>query len=242
MTANDKYISVAYLRRHQASDRLYRNIGFLLITLPLIMVAGFWIPYISGFPKFDPSITIAVHIHAALLFTWVVLLVVQPLAIRWEAFALHRLLGKGSLVLMPLIVFFAATMIWMEYRERIAGGVSPMAAMEGEYLSAVQLALIIIFFLLAIDRIRKQKVAAHMRFMICIALVLLPAGLARTLGFWFGLPQALSQAISLGSIDACILMLIAYDKYRHLSPRPYFLALAAYVLIEAVWISIGHPV
>jgi hypothetical protein len=47
-------------------EHSYRNIGFLLLPIPLLMVAGFWIPYIAEFPKFDPGITIAVHIHAAL--------------------------------------------------------------------------------------------------------------------------------------------------------------------------------
>jgi hypothetical protein len=52
------------------------------MAIPLLMVAGFWIPYIGAFPRFDPAITVAVHIHAALLFTWIALLVIQPLAIR----------------------------------------------------------------------------------------------------------------------------------------------------------------
>ena len=206
------------------------------------MVAGFWIPYISAFSIFDPAITAAVHNHAALLFTWVALLVIQPLAIRYRAFALHRVLGIASLGLVPLIAFFAAAMIWKEYRERIGGGANRIAALPGEYLSAVQLCLFIAFFLLAIAHIRRRNVASHMRYMICIALVLLPAGLARTLGYWFDRPQAISQTISLGVIDCCLLVLIAYDKYRNLPSKPYYVALAAYVLIEAVWISLGRPV
>lgn len=133
-------------------------------------------------------------------------------------------------------------MVWMEYHERLAVGASQLSALKGEYLSAVGLALIIVFFVLAILQIRRRRVAAHMRYMICIALVLLPAGLARTLGFWFHLPQALSQAMSLGLIDVCLIGLIAYDRYRHLTSKPYFIALAIYMLIEGVWISIGHPV
>jgi hypothetical protein len=220
----------------------YRNIGFLLLPIPLLMVAGFWIPYIAEFPKFDPGITIAVHIHAALLFTWIALLVIQPLAIRHGAFPLHRFLGITSLGLMPLIVVFAATMIWKEYRERIGGGASRMAALQGEYLSTAQLFLLIIFFLLAVAHIRKRRVSSHMRYMLCIALVLLPAGLARTLGYWFEQPQAISQTISLSVIDCCLLALIAYDKYRNLRSKPYYVALVAYVAIEGVWISLGRPV
>ena len=206
------------------------------------MVAGFWIPYIAAFPKFDPGITVAVHVHAALLFTWIALLVIQPLAIRYGAFPLHRFLGIASLGLMPLIVLFAATMIWKEYGERIGGGASRMAALRGEFLSAAQLFLLIAIFLLAIAHIRARNVSSHMRYMLCIALVLLPAGLARPLGYWFEQTPATSQTISLSVIDACLIALIAYDKYRNLPSKPYYVTLVAYIVIEGVWISLGRPV
>ena len=103
-------------------ERAYRNIGYFLLALPLIFVAGFWIPYLSEIPRFDPSITVPVHLHALLLFAWVVLLVVQPLAIRRGAFNLHRVLGRISYVLMPLIVASAVAMLYKEYHEHLASG------------------------------------------------------------------------------------------------------------------------
>jgi len=33
----------------------YRNLGYILLLFPLIIVAGFWIPYLSQIPKFDSS-------------------------------------------------------------------------------------------------------------------------------------------------------------------------------------------
>jgi hypothetical protein len=223
-------------------EHSYRNIGFVLMAIPLLMVAGFWIPYIGAFPRFDPAITVAVHIHAALLFTWIALLVIQPLAIRYRAFALHRSLGTASLALMPLIVFFAAAMIRKEYRESIGAGASRLAALRGEYLSIAQLCLLTACFMLAIHHIRKRNVPAHMRYMICIALILLPAGLARTLGYWFDRSQAISQTVSLSVIDASLIALIAYDRPRKLPSKPYYLVLASYVIIEAAWLGLGRPV
>ncbi len=75
----------------------YRNLGYILLVFPLIIVAGFWIPYFSQIPKFDSSITTAVHIHALLLFAWVGLLVIEPLTARNGAFSIHRILApKGQ--------------------------------------------------------------------------------------------------------------------------------------------------
>jgi hypothetical protein len=220
----------------------YRNLGYILFVFPLIIVAGFWIPYFSQIPTFNASITTAVHIHALLLFAWVGLVVVQPLAIRNKAFLLHRVLGKASYVLMPFIVLFSVAMLRKEYQENLASGMSVPSARSAEYLSTIQVTLFAVFYGLAIVRIRKRDIAEHMRYMISIALVLLPAGLARTLGYWFGVRQAASQTVCLALIDLCLIFLIAYDRRRRFAARPYVVALAAYIIVEAGWLVLGRPV
>jgi hypothetical protein len=223
-------------------ERAYRNLGYFLLALLPIFIAGFWIPYLSEIPAFDASITPAVHVHAALLFTWIALLVFQPLAIRYKAFSAHRLLGKVSYVLMALIVPFALAMIWKEYHEKLADGISVSTALQAEFLSSAQLVITVAMYVLAIIRIRERDVPAHMRYMICIALFLLPAGLGRTLGYWFAMRQATSQTISLAVIETCFAALIAFDIRRHLNARPYVQAFLAYNAAAIVWIVLGRPV
>jgi hypothetical protein len=223
-------------------ERAYRNLGYVLLALLPIFLAGFWIPYLSEFPNFDASITTAVHIHAALLFCFLGLLIVQPLAIRYRAFSTHRILGKLSNVLMPFILVFSVAMLWKEYHEHLDSGATLAAARNAELLSATQLLLLACFYGLSISCIRKRDVSAHMRYMICIALILLPAGLARTLGYWFRLPQSGSQAVCLVLVDAFLIALIIFDRRRQSAAHPYMIALSAYLVIEALWISLGHPV
>jgi hypothetical protein len=220
----------------------YRNLGYILLAFPLIIVAGFWIPYFSEIPKFDPSITTSVHIHALLLFAWVGLLVVQPLTARYGAFSVHRILGKASYVLMPLVVIFSIAMLRKEYQENLADGIHEVAALSAEYLSTIQVVLFALFYAVAIARILKRDISEHMRYMICTALVLLPAGLARTLGFWFGVHQRTSQTVCLALIDLCLVSLIAFDRRRHFAARPFVVALGAYLVVETGWLALGRPV
>lgn len=220
----------------------YRNIGYVLLLLPLVVIAGFWIPYFSEIPRFEPSITTAVHVHALLLFAWVALLVIQPLAIRSSSFSIHRMLGKASYLLMPLVLIFAIAMLRKEFHEHLAGGMNVVAARSAEYLSSFQVALFAAFYGLAVACIQKRDVAGHMRYMICIALVLLPAGLARMLGYWFNVSQGSSQTVSLAVIDLCLIFLVTFDRRRQLSARPYAVALAAYLILEAGWFALGRPV
>jgi hypothetical protein len=223
-------------------ERAYRNLGFVLIVLLPIFIAGFWIPYFSGIPNFDASITAAVHIHAVLLFCFLALLIVQPLAIRYKAFSAHRALGKLSNILIPFILIFSAAMVWKEYREHLISGATAELARNSEFLSAAQLILFGTLYGLSIASIRRRDVATHMRCMICIALVLLPAGLARTMGYWFHIRQSSSQTVCLILIDALLLGLIVFDMRRRSAARSYTLVLFAYVVIEAVWITLGRPI
>jgi hypothetical protein len=223
-------------------ERAYRNLGFVLVALLPIFVAGFWIPYLSEFPRFDSSITAAVHIHAILLFCFLALLILQPLAIRFKAFALHRRLGKLANVLMPLILIFSVAMLWKEYHEHLADGASIATARNDEFLSAAQLLLLGFLYGLALSSIRSRNVSAHMRYMICIVLVVLPAGLARTFGYWLNFRQSTSQTICLMLIDGLLLVLIAYDQRAGRPSRPYQMTFAAYLVVETIWLALGRPV
>jgi hypothetical protein len=229
-------------KRQALMERAYRNLGYVLLALLPIFVAGFWVPYFSEFPHFDASITAAVHVHAVLLFCFLGLLIFQPLAIRYRAILIHRRLGKLTTILMPFILIFSVAMLWKEYHEHLSEGASMAVARNDEFLSAVQLILLGSLYGLALSSIRSRQVSAHMRYMICIVLVVLPAGLARTLGYWFNFRQSSSQTMCLGLIDALLLALIASDRRNDRPSRPYIITFAAYVLIEAVWFSLGRPV
>jgi hypothetical protein len=162
-------------------ERAYRNLGYILTVLLPIFIAGFWVPYLSEIPHFEQSITAAVHIHAVLLFCFLILLIVQPLAIRYNAFSTHRILGRLSNIIVPFALVFSIAMLWKEYHEHLIGGATVRLARNAEFLSATQLLLFGTLYGASIAAIRRRDVATHMRCMICIALVLLPAGLARIL-------------------------------------------------------------
>lgn len=222
-------------------ERAYRGVGYVLFALPLVMVAGFWVPYFSGFPHFGKDVTPAVHVHALVQFTWVALAVAQPLAIGAGAYRTHRLLGRLSYFLAPLIVLFAGAMIVKEYGEHRAEGMSTAAAFRAEYLSYTVLPALAALYLLAIRRIRKGDAAGHMRYMICIAVALSPAGIGRVLGYFFDVRLRSAMTASLLLVDVAFLGLILYDRARGASPRPYAVALLTYLAIEAGWLALGRP-
>ena len=131
--------------------------------------------------------------------------------------------------MIPFALAFSVVMLRKEYHEHLTGGATVGVARNAEFLSAAQLLLFGALYGISIASIRRRDVATHMRCMICIVLVLLPAGLARTLGYWFLVRQSWSQTICLALIDTLLLALIAFDMRRRLAARPYALVLFAYV-------------
>ena len=66
-----------------------------------LAMAAFWPTYLSLGPASSSFYT---HFHAVTATAWMVLLIVQPLAIRTRRLKWHRILGRMSYVLAPLVL------------------------------------------------------------------------------------------------------------------------------------------
>ncbi|SFF38736.1 hypothetical protein SAMN05216167_1613 [Spirosoma endophyticum] len=84
-------------------EKLYRTSSYLFIAVMLMVFVGFYKTYFGLFPHFD-GITLALHIHAVTILAWMSILIIQPFLIRGKKLELHRLIGKISYVVMPLVV------------------------------------------------------------------------------------------------------------------------------------------
>src|SRR6185436_18847354 len=80
------------------------TVGFLIIALMLLTLVGFYPTYISKFPSFE-HVTTVQHFHGAMMMLWFSLLVVQPLLISYKKYRIHRILGKISYVIAPLVMY-----------------------------------------------------------------------------------------------------------------------------------------
>ena len=221
-------------------ERQYKNLGYFLIVLVAFVAVGFYKPYFALIPNFDPSITPLVQIHAILLMTFVALLVAQPLLIRYKQRGLHKSLGKLTYFLMPLLVASCAGVILKEYAETLSRNPSVEAALRSIFSDVAQLLLLIFFYSLAI--VNRRHVPVHMRYMIAVALIVAPAGIARVLGYWFEVPRYASGLASNALLDAVLIALILFDRRNHLNYRPYMLVLPLFVLSHAAFAVLGRPV
>lgn len=208
----------------------------------VILVIGFWIPYFSAFPHFDGQITAAMHIHAAALFGWVVVMLVQPVAIQQRALRLHRVFGWASLGVMAIVIVTSAMMLRNEYVGHLKTGATTGQALRSEYLSTAQLILLLMAYVLSFRAAVRRDISAHWRLIVCIVFLLLPAGLSRALGYWFEFPQVSAQSACMVVNLAAAGMLIARDVRTHRRTSVFVKALACYVPVAVGWLVLGRPI
>jgi hypothetical protein len=81
----------------------FYNSGYYFIGLLLLVIAGFWPSYFEKFFNGTADFSFYVHFHAAMMMLWILMLVIQPLLIRKKKLWLHRLIGKSTYVLFPIM-------------------------------------------------------------------------------------------------------------------------------------------
>jgi hypothetical protein len=174
--------------------------GFLLLA-----AVAFWPTYLSQ-PRTSNGYT---HFHAAAASLWMILLVAQSWAIGARRVAQHRLLGKFSYALGPLVLLSIVLLA----HDRIRGAAPGEAYAIQTYILWLQLSLGFLFALsYALAIWTRKSVARHSRFMVCTALTLVDPVLIRIL-FWADpAPGFNYQWVTFGVTDLVFLVLIWLER------------------------------
>jgi len=155
-------------------DRFYAGMAWLLV---LVAIAGFAprsIAIVSGKMAVPPLV---VHLHAAVMASWVSLLAVQATLSLAGRMDLHRKFGLASLVVGPLVLI-ALLAVTIVRQNDLAG--TPAAPIVNNILF-VQIRAILLFptFFIWALRTRRTDPETHKRMMLLATLMLLDAALAR---------------------------------------------------------------
>jgi hypothetical protein len=209
----------------------YKNLGYFFLILFGLVFLGFFKTYFGLFPQFNAETTSVVHFHFFVQFLWVCTLITQPLLIRFERFKTHRLIGKLTYVLVPLIVV-SIILMWQKGIADRATENSPANylsyLLKNHFHSLCDMTLLITFYSLAIYN--KQTTKVHMRYMIAIALLYIDPTLSRLLSYWFTINDSNSDLITLLFTDLLLLGLILYDIKYNRFYKPYIVALSLFLV------------
>jgi hypothetical protein len=221
-------------------EKYYRNIGLYFLILILFIGLGFYYPYFSLFPGFK-SVTTTVHVHTLTLMSWTLILIAQPILIRYKKYKAHKIIGRVTYVLVPLVIITCIGVMRQQYNEDLAQKMTQHESLKSLFTSLTGILSIIIYYLLAIIAVLKGNIAFHMRYMICLFLEFIPPTFGRTLGYWLNMRQVYTHTIAVAVGALILVILILADKKRKLNFTPYVVALALYLIFTFSWFAIGHP-
>ena len=220
--------------------KIYYNSGYFFLILFAFVLLGFYKTYFGLIPRFNEKTTLLVHFHAAVLTTWVLLLIAQPLLVKYKKLKIHRLLGKFTYFLVPLIVCSMAGMV-LRGISLIPGKATPFLIFDYIYFPLIDCILFITFYTLAI--IHKKKIQLHSGYMIGTGFIFFNPSLTRLIYHWFHLPFLTAEIITIVFTDAIIVALILYLKHKKLDYRPYGLILSLFLIyhITTVCLTLFVP-
>jgi hypothetical protein len=223
----------------------YRNGHFYVGFVLLVVVSGFWVTY---FQQID-SVPLAFHVHAFTATSWLLLLIAQSVAIHRRANALHKLMGRASFVLFPLLLLGFAMIIDVS-ANRYASGESEFIAYVGPSFAigmGIAIAAYLVLFYQALRHRRNVKL--HAGYMLATPLILFESPVSRLIGQFFpwmnvigseGI-QGMLDTIVVGNALATIFALAVYLRDRK-NGAPWLVA-AGFTVAQsaAMWFAPGLP-
>ena len=218
--------------------------NFFLLYVVLIWTGvcmGFGGDIIRHVQEHRPPYPLIVHVHAAAMVSWLVLLTTQVLLIRADRRDLHRRLGLAGMALAAVIVVLgpvtAITVHGLEFGT---------ADSDAPFLS-IQLSDILAFAVLAGSGILlRAHPSAHKRLMLLATLYISDAGFARWLGGpvhgWLGDGYWPSlTGLYIGN-DLLIVGLGVYDFVTRRRLHPAYMAAVPFIFglqMTAVWLHLS---
>ncbi|MFY9241415.1 MAG: hypothetical protein WAO74_00155 [Polaribacter sp.] len=207
-------------------EKAYRNIGFIFLLFIPLTFLGFYKTYFVLSPEFKGTIDIYTHVHAFFASIWIVLIISQPLLIRYKYYKIHSLLGRISyFIFFGLILSFIPQMI-KEYGKNLI----PLNA-------GFDILLLLLFYILAIKH--KKNIGFHMRYMIAIALIFIGPTLGRIIFILLELESIGFLQIPYLLVIVILLSLIYFDKKNKKNYEPYLVALSAFIIYLLALYSIN---
>lgn len=223
----------------KTTRKAYRALcAAITLLLPAIVLA-FWKSYFGILNDLPEIITSTIHIHFTLMSVWVAMLVSQPWLIHSGRMRAHRMVGRASYAVVPLVIWFGLVTV-REALARTPEGVAADAA-QINIFGFGQLGALAVTWGLAIAYRKRTKL--HMRYMISTVIAIAPAVVFRVLAFWvpgFGFDKVpLTAHATFAVMEVAAAVLVLNDWRLRLKRSPFWVILILSVLMHLSFFTVG---
>ena len=213
-----------------------------IILLLVLVHIGFYKTYISHFPKFEDydvpgrgtiHFNSIIHFHGMMMIGWLLMLLVQPILILKGKIKLHRVAGRLSYVLAPLVLLSMYLIIHSSLQRASAQNGYIEAVARRMALDVPPMIFFASLYLLAIFYIHRP--ALHSRFMCGTAFMMMSPALSRTLRVYIDASRDGSADISRNIIVIVVGVIALVDSWRTKRISPFAVLLGFVVLNKIIW-------
>jgi len=218
-------------------------VGFVL----LVIVTGFWASY---FAPLRSPMPLAFHVHAVTASSWLLLLIAQSVVIHQRKNALHKVMGKASFALFPLLIL-GFTMIINVSADRFAARESEFIAYLGPSFGIGMTVAIAAYLTLFYQSLRQRRNARlHAGYLLATPMILFESPFSRAMSQYFPWmnvigsegPRELLDTIVVSNVLVSAFALVLYLRDRR-NGAPWLVAIGFMTVESAVmWFAPDLPV
>lgn len=215
---------------NKVSKIRFEKSGYYFIGLVVLVILGFWPTYLSKYFDGTPNFNFYFHFHALMMSLWILALIIQPILIKKKKLSIHRLIGKLSYILMPLL--FTSIILLKHYR---IGGHVTEGLGASLWLQSKDLVIIAIMYCIAIRY--RHNIQIHARAMIATGIVFIEPALARFLiGSVFPKEYMLVAFLTtIGLVYALLIALVIIERKQQTGRWIFPLVLILYIIFHNLY-------
>jgi hypothetical protein len=195
---------------------------------------GFAPTYFKGVTFSGRTATPLLHMHAALMALWILMLIAQAWFIRTGRFTIHRWVGRSSLIIAPVLI--AITIVIIHERLNANAGIAALTARFQIY-NLMEVTGFAMAWALGVAY--RKRTPIHVRFVASTALAFGSAILFRMILQWLAWAPGLGRehienvATTINAVLLLMLLGLVADDWRlGIRHSPYWLVTATTVIIH----------
>jgi hypothetical protein len=199
--------------------------GYYFIVLAALALLGFWPTYFSKFFNGTADFKFYFHFHVAVITLWVASLITQPILIRRKQLKWHRLIGKFSYILIPLI--FISVILVAHSRH----SASEKNLDIQFFVPFKDLVILVTAYSIAI--INRHNIDLHARGMIVCGLVFIEPALSRFIDYAIA-PFPTAYFLTISVVFSLLIALIFLERNQKRGRWIFPMTLGLYIIMHAI--------
>ncbi len=205
--------------------------GYYFIGLFVLVIWGFWPSYFAKFFNGAAGFNFYFHFHAAMVTLWIAMLITQPFFIRKKKLVLHRLIGKLSYILFPLV--FISVILLVHSRHNIDERNLDIIL----FVPFKDLIVLATAYFIAIKY--RHNINLHARGMVATGIVFIEPALVRLIMNIFG-ASLTAYLFTIGIIYTLLIVLIFLERHQKRGRWVFPLILGLYMIVHSIIIFNLH--